>query len=938
MSYRISGFTLLLTVLFMGAALPPAAAAVYPGAPQRPLFVPGQVIVKYKPGFRLDLKAAALRDISVQEERPLAGIPRLNVLRLPQGADVMQAVRRLEASGQVEYAEPDYYRYPAVFTIESPLTNCTHADYLTLASAPAACVKPSDPLINQQWYAENIAEPHDDVGLTAAWGLFCNPSAPGTCSNSLNSPSKVTDFHIAIIDDGFDLTNPDLKGNFVAGTDCEGTTACLATSSTAAMATATDGSQDHGTYVASTLAALGDNGEAMAGVLWSAKILPIKTDLSDSGIINAIEYAVNHGNVKIINESFGGPIPSRAEYDALVDAENAGILVVVSAGNSDSDNDRAGAAYPANYAAQTVIFPKVDSNGNPVFGATSSKPGLPNVIAVAASDDTDHMTSFSQWGSYGVDLLAPGEGIIALQRGAKGGTAIVAGTSFSAPITAGVAGLVGEYLILNANLAAPDWHDLKEHLLNGAERSQTTTGAMDGRSATGRLNAYLAMQNVNHGVIVVRNVTLSGGSGDGEINPGDSSTINVKVANLGPDETDVQGTLSYPAADGLATVTAPGTYDVSSGIQHTGASPTIVDGTATMSFPVTFSSSLSGNKSLLFRLDITTASGGAETRYFYLEAGSLSNKVTVNGLLSRNVYDDFQGYHIDVPTGGKNLVVYTTTPGGVDIDLLVEENHLPQYLETIGVNPTNDPEFQQYIDPNSQTSGRADGDESVVYDGLPDQNPVRFFDPVNQPLTTPGTYHIVVVNFTEQRHQPYTLTACYAAPNSDEITFSGNYEYDEAAGKATLTLLRSGSTGAVSVAYATRNGGTYPSNPTATAGTNYTASSGTVNWASGDSAAKTITVPVIDTGSIAEGAPNFRHFQVDLSNPTGGVKLGCIHDADVALGNPKTVIPASGGSGGGSGGGGGGSSGGKSGGGGVIDLLGLLALGFAAAHRRRKPA
>ena len=922
------------SLLLAGA---PVTAATYPASMQRPLYVPGEVVVKYKPGMQLELKAAALRDLSVQEEKPLGGIPRLNVLRLPQGADVMQAVQRLEASGQVEYAEPNYYRYPTAFTVETPsTTNCIHGDY---TASPTACVKPVDPLINQQWYVENALtdELHNDVGLTAAWGLFCNLSG-SSCTNALSSPSKVKDFDIAIIDDGFDLTNPDL--HFIAGTSCLGTSNCLPTSSTAAQATATDGTQDHGTYVASTLAALGGNSFAMSGVLWSAKIVPIKTDLSDTAIINAINYAVNYldsdGNtVKIINESFGGPIPSLAEYDALQRAENAGILVVVSAGNSDSDNDRAQAAYPANYAAETVIFPKVDSSGNPESGATKSQPGLPNVIAVAASDDTDHMTSFSEWGSFGVGLLAPGEGVIALQRGAKGATAVVAGTSFSAPITAGVAGLVGQYLILNSNPLTPDWHDLKEHLFNGSERSQTPpTGNMDGRSATGRLNAYLALQDVTHGVIVVKNVTISGGSGDGEINPSESAFINVKIANIGADETDVKGTLSSSSS----LVTIPATPHDAGTMKSPG---TDQDATAVLSFPVTFNA-ISGNQPILLKLDITSTNGGTdfETRYFYLEAGSLSNNVTENGFLSRNVYDDFQDWHIDVPTGGKNLVIYTTTPGGVDIDLLVEENRLPQYLETIGVNPTNDPGFQQYIDPNSQSSGRADGDESVAYDGLPDQNPLRVFDPVNQPLTTPGTYHIVVVNFSGNSRQPYTLTACYAAPGSDEITFSGNYEYDEAAGKATLTLLRSGSTGAVSVAYATGDGSAYPGggNPSATAGTNYTASQGTVNWADGSSAAKTITVPIIDTGAIVQGTFNFKHFHVRLSNPTGGAKLGCINDADVALGNPKTVIPASGGSGGSGGGGGGGSTGGKSGGGGVTDLLSLLALAVAAVRRRRKTA
>ncbi len=909
-----------------------AATAAMQGAQQkRPLYVPGELIVKYKADARPDQRSSALHALTAQEEEPhLGGSSRMSLVRLPAGTDVMQGVRQLEASGTVEYAEPNYYRYPTAVTFTVKTTGlgvCTHPGY---AIAPAACVYPNDPGFGQQWYAENVSEPHADVGLTAAWGLFCDPTG-STCSRN---PSKVSSFKVAIIDDGFDLTNPDLKSNFLPGTSCTGSS-CVATSGSAARATKTDGTEDHGTFVASTLAALGSNGEAMAGVLWSAKIVPIKSDLTDSSIVAGIEYAVNYGGVKVINESFGGPIPSQAEYDALVDAQNAGILVVVSAGNSDSDNDRAGAAYPANYAGQTVIFPHVDAQGDPTPGKVTTKPGLANVIAAGASDSTDKLTVWSQWGSFDVTLLAPGDSITALTRGGHGALALVSGTSFSSPITAGTAALVGQYLQLNSNPAQPDWHDLKAHLLNGSERSQNATApaAIDGRSATGRLNAYQAMQDVTHGVMVVRGVTLddsASGDDDGEIDPGETADIKVTVANAGPDETDVQGTLSYAGSDGLATVTG-GTVDVTSGISHTGTSPNVIDGTATMSFATSFGS-IGGNQSLLFKLHLTTASGGDETRYFYLEAGSLADGVTISGSLTRNVYDDFQDFHITLPSGAKNLVIWSTTPGGVDIDLIAMKDRLPQYLETIGVdNPSSDPEFQQYIEPNSQTSGREDGDESIAYDGL--KNP---FDAGKRPDTSAGTYHVVVVNFAGLAHQPYTLTACYAQPGSDEVTFDGNYEYDEAAGNATLTLLRSGSTAAVSVGYSTHDGGVDAGNKSARAGTNYSSTTGTVKWAAGDSSPKTFTVPLINTGKIAKGSAAYLHFNVTLGNATGGVKLGCIDKTDVAIGNPDSVFPSSGGSSGGGGGGGGGTPPpAKSGGGGMTGLLSLLALTGALLHRRR---
>jgi hypothetical protein len=925
------------------ASLLPASAAEVAVAKQRPLYVPGRVIVKYKLGAGFTEHLEALQMLAAKEEHALGTVSRLSLVQLPADTDVMAAIQQLEASGLVEYAEPDYYRYPtalgySINTGATALANCRHTLSYPAAAVPTptACVSPTDPDFQFQWYAENkgTVTKHSDIGLTAAWGLFCAPSA-GACGNLQHDPATVTSsFKVAIIDDGFDVSNPDLEANLLNGVDCSGGT-CTTPSSTAANATATDGSQDHGTFVASTIGAVGANGKAMAGVAWHVQIIPIKTDLSESAIVAGIGFAIAQ-HARIINESFGGPVPSQAEYDALADAENANILVVVAAGNSDSNNDRAGAAYPANYAQQTVIFPKTDAKGDILPGAITTRPGLPNVMAIAATDDTDTMTPWTQWGSLGVDLLAPGEDITALQRGGSGNIMNVAGTSFSSPITAGTAALVAQYLKDNASPASPNWHDLKMHLLNGAERNLDASdpAALDGRSATGRLNAYMAMQAVTHGVIVVRSVAVNdstGGNNDGEIDPAETANIDVTVANTGPDDTNVQGTLSYVGSNSLASVSGPTTSGVA--ISQSGSGVNIVDGTTVMSFATTFSPTLHGNQSLLFKLHVTSANDAAgQDRYFYLESGTLTGGVTLSGSLTRNVYDDFQDFHVDVPAGAKNLVIYSTTKGGVDIDILAMKNRLPQYLETIGVdNPSSDPEFQQYIEPNAQISGRADGDESIAYDGLASP-----FDVAKRPDTTAGTYHVVVVNFTGHSNQAYTLTACYAAPGSDEVSFDGNYEYDDAAGNATLTLLRSGNSHAVSVKYASAAGGLDSSSRSATAGTNYSSVSGTVTWAAGDSSPKTISVPLKDTG-IPTGSGQFLHFHVTLSSPTGGLGLGCIKSADVAIGNPATVIPSS--TGGSTGGGGGGTptpppSGGKSGGGGVTGLFSLLGLGLALLRRR----
>jgi hypothetical protein len=96
---------------------------------------------------------------------------------------------------------------------------------------------------------------------------------------------------------------------------------------------------------------------------------------------------------------------------------------------------------------------------------------------------------------------------------------------------------------------------------------------------------------------------------------------------------------------------------------------------------------------------------------------------------------------------------------------------------------------------------------------------------------------------------------------------------NENAGTATLSVNRVGGTsGAVSVQFATANG-------TATAGSDYTATTGTLTWANGESAAKSIVVPVLDNLAV-EGNETFT---VTLSNPTGGATLGSPTTATVTI-------------------------------------------------------
>jgi uncharacterized repeat protein (TIGR02543 family) len=172
----------------------------------------------------------------------------------------------------------------------------------------------------------------------------------------------------------------------------------------------------HGTMVAGIIGATKDNGKGIAGIAQNIELLVIKANnpnlgtFNDTSIIDGIYYAVNQG-AKIINLSLGGSSRNQVMINALIYAEENGVLVVAASGNDGA----LGVKYPAAYD-QTV--------------------------AVSAVDQNQTLTSFSNFGEQ-IDLSAPGNQIITTAM--NNGYVTSSGTSFAAPQVAGVAALMYSY-------------------------------------------------------------------------------------------------------------------------------------------------------------------------------------------------------------------------------------------------------------------------------------------------------------------------------------------------------------------------------------------------------------------------------------------------------------------------------------------------------------
>lgn len=295
----------------------------------------------------------------------------------------MELIQELSQDPAVETAEPNYLRR---FTTETP----------------------NDALFTNLWALQNTGQvingtagkSGSDIRFVGAWGL-ARPS-----SNAVV---------VAVIDSGVDYTHPDLAGNMWVnigeipgnGIDDDGdgfVDDYYGYDFADDLPDPTD-SGFHGTHVAGTIAAIGNNQIGVIGVDYQAKIMALRASndgetVADSAVIEAIQYATmmkNRGvNVVVINESFSGDGSVSAEIAAMKAAGDAGIIFCVAAGN-DTNNNNTVSVYPASYR-------------------------LANEIVVAATDQNDELAFFSNYGSKTVDLGAPGVNILSLLPVAQAGT------------------------------------------------------------------------------------------------------------------------------------------------------------------------------------------------------------------------------------------------------------------------------------------------------------------------------------------------------------------------------------------------------------------------------------------------------------------------------------------------------------------------------------
>jgi hypothetical protein len=164
-----------------------------------------------------------------------------------------------------------------------------------------------------------------------------------------------TNLTIAIIDTGVDLDHPDLKANLVPGANLVNPNE------------PPDDDNGHGTSVAGVIAAVGNNGIGVSGIVWNAKIMPIKAldnrgDGTEQELGEAILYAVRSG-ARIVVLSVGLHRYSPYMLDIVEYAESKGVLLVAAAGNDGKSlGAKAAVKYPAAYPTVLAVGGAMPNN------------------------------------------------------------------------------------------------------------------------------------------------------------------------------------------------------------------------------------------------------------------------------------------------------------------------------------------------------------------------------------------------------------------------------------------------------------------------------------------------------------------------------------------------------------------------------------------------
>jgi subtilisin family serine protease len=324
------------------------------------LFVPGELIVQFESGVSLSARRDALDGAQVVES---LGPPGLALVRLEEGSSVRASAAALTRGAEIAFAEPNY------------LGHYTQ-------------VPPNDTRYAELWGLNQASDA--DIDAPEAWATT---TGSGTVI-------------VGVADSGVTWDHPDLAGNIWVNDDDAGDDTDDDGNGFTDDVRGWDFAEDdndprdllgHGTHVAGTIGAVGNNALGVTGVNQDVALMPLRIgtnrEIETADVIQGFTYACANG-ADVVNGSFGFSVKSLAMANVLKSAACQNTLFVFAAGNDG--------VFLTNNTAATNAYPCELHRPAP-HGFS-----VPNVVCVAASTKSDALAGFSNRGPTAVHLAAPG--------------------------------------------------------------------------------------------------------------------------------------------------------------------------------------------------------------------------------------------------------------------------------------------------------------------------------------------------------------------------------------------------------------------------------------------------------------------------------------------------------------------------------------------------
>lgn len=371
MALRIAAAISIASAAFLDCSV--AAATERPGHGQLE-YAPGELLVKFRDGIPASTKADLISARGTQKTGALGRKGLLRHLKLKSGQNVEMAAAAYRSDPNVEYAQPNYL-YRATATVPDD------GEYGLLWGLSNS----GQAVAGASYFVHNPGVAGADLDAEAAWDYITD------CSPVI----------VAVLDTGINYTHSDLAANmWDGGPDYPNHGWDFVDDDNDPIPFDAHG---HGTHVAGTVGAVGNNSQGTTGICWQARIMSVRVLDSDGtgntvNLIRGVEFAVDNG-ARIINMSLGGERPfDQAFYDAITYARDHKVVVIAAAGNGGSDgigddNDGGG------------------SDGDPGTSLYPCNFNQDNLLCVAALDQAYDRAYFSNYGATSVDVGAPGTNI-----------------------------------------------------------------------------------------------------------------------------------------------------------------------------------------------------------------------------------------------------------------------------------------------------------------------------------------------------------------------------------------------------------------------------------------------------------------------------------------------------------------------------------------------